>query len=160
MTPILSLVTSFGWHMSGLDSLTQPSWAVWLPNYVTFTTFTISGLVIGFARWHTKWTLLWISSMGLIGTMMVNLVRLFMFHRSDTGVFLHDRVDLSWSWFYMNWTIFIIMGLLLGLSSWTLVWLEKFLIKKSGIKSSALPETFSIPPPPGRRVKSRLAEIH
>ncbi len=130
MTPMLSLGTSFIWHTSGLDSLSHPSRAVWLPNYVTFTTFTISGLVIGFARWHTKWTLLWISSLGLIGTIMVKLVRLFVFHRSDTGFFLSDRLDLSWWAFYANWMIFIITGLLLGRSNWTLWspwWLKKLI---------------------------------
>ena len=101
-TWILSLVTP-----------SHPSWTVWLPNYVTFTTFTISGLVVGFARWYTKWTLLWISSIGFIGTMIVNSVCLFVFHRSDlVSVFL-QRVDLSWFWFYTNWMIFIIMGLVL-----------------------------------------------
>jgi hypothetical protein len=121
MNPILSW-----WHTGGLDSLVHPSWAIWLPNYVTFTTFTISGLVIGVARWHTKWTLLWISSIGLIGTMIVNVVCLFVFHRSDgVSVFL-QRVDLPWWGFYVNWMIFIIMGLLLGLSNYTL-WLPKTL---------------------------------
>src|ERR1700693_300676 len=30
MTPMLSLVIPFMWHISGLDSLSHPSWAVWL----------------------------------------------------------------------------------------------------------------------------------
>jgi len=50
ITPILSLVTPFVFHRSALVPLSHPSWTLWLPNYVTFTTFTISGLVIGFAR--------------------------------------------------------------------------------------------------------------
>jgi hypothetical protein len=120
MTPMLSLGMPFVSHRSALVSLSHPSWTIWLPNYVTFTTFTISGLVIGFARWHTKWTLLWISSIGFIGTLIVNLVCLFVFHRSDlVSVFL-QRVDLPWWGFYANWMIFIVMGLVLGLSNWTL----------------------------------------
>jgi hypothetical protein len=117
MNPILSWITRFVSHGSGLDSLSHPSWAVWLPNYVTFTTFTISGLAIGFARWHTKWTLLWISSLGLVGTTMANFTRL--------SAFL-QRADFPWWGLYFNWTIFIIMGLLLGLSNYTL-WLNKLI---------------------------------
>ena len=111
-TPILRLVTP-----------SHPSWNVWLPNYVTFTTFTISGLVIGFARRYTKWTLLWISSTGFIGTMIVNVVCRFVFHGSDLVSFFLQRVDLPWWGFYMNWMIFIILGLVLGLSNNTL-WLN------------------------------------
>jgi hypothetical protein len=123
MTWILSLVMPFVFHRSALVALSHPSWTLWLPNYVTFTTFTISGLVIGFARWHTKWTLLWVSSIGLIGTMIVNSVALLLLHRSDSVFSPGDWVDWYWQ-FYFNWTIFIIMGLLFGLSDWTL-WLTK-----------------------------------
>ena len=117
MTWILRLVTP-----------SHPSWAVWLPNYVTFTTFTISGLVIGFARWYTKWTLLWISGIGLIGTMIVNLVCRFVFHRSDLVSAFLQRVDLPWWGFYTNWMIFIIFGLVSALCDWTL-WLTKLVMK-------------------------------
>jgi hypothetical protein len=126
MQLVVNLVKPFVHGSAALVFLSHPAWAVWLPNYVTFTTFTVSGLVIGFARWHTKWTLLWISSAGLIGAMMVNLVCLFVFHRSDGVSLFLQRVDLSWFFFYMNWTIFIIMGLFMGFSNWTL-WLNKFI---------------------------------
>ena len=50
----------------------------------------------------------------LIGTVMANLVCRFVFHRSVGGLFL--RRIFSWFWFYMNWMIFIIMGLPFRLS--------------------------------------------
>jgi hypothetical protein len=124
MTWILSLVTAFVSPRSAPVFFVDHWVRAWLPNYVTFTTFTISGLVIGFARWHTKWTLLWISSIGLIGTMIVNLVCRFVFHRSDSVFFSSDWM-VHWLFgFYANWTIFIVMGLLHGLSNYTL-WLTK-----------------------------------
>jgi hypothetical protein len=134
ITPILNLVRQL---ILNLDkpfvhgsadlvylSHSYSSWTFWLPNYVTFTTFTISGLVIAFARWHTKWTLLWISGIGLIGTMIVNLVCRFVFHGNDGVSIFLQRVDLSWCWFYADWMIFIIMGLFIG-SSYYDLWLNK-----------------------------------
>jgi hypothetical protein len=128
ITPPWNWVISFVVPRSALDSLAHRSWNVWLPNYVTFTTFIITGLVVALARWHTKWTLLWISSMGFIGTIIVNLVCRLVFHGSDGVSLFLQRVDLPWWGFYVNWMIFIIMGLVLGLSNYTL-WLTKLLVK-------------------------------
>jgi hypothetical protein len=128
VTPPWNWVMSFVVPRSALESFVHRSWNVWLPNYVTFTTFIISGLVIGVARWETKWTLLRISSTGFIGTMMVNGVCRFVFHGSDGVSLFLQRVDLPWWGFYANWMIFIVMGLLLGLSNYTL-WLTKLVMK-------------------------------
>ncbi len=128
ITPSWNWVMAFVVPRSALESFAHRSWAAWLPNYVTFTTFIISGLVIGAARWEIKWTLLWVSSTGFIGTMIVNGICRFVFHESDGVSLFLQRVDLSWWGFYVNWMIFIIMGLLLGLSNYTL-WFDKWFNK-------------------------------
>jgi hypothetical protein len=118
-TPILNLVGLHVFHRTDSVFFSHPWWPAWLPSYIVWTTFTISGLVFGFANWNTRWALLWISGIGLIGTMMVNLVGLLVFHSSSSVFFSSDWVDY-WFWFYLNWMIFIILGLVLGLANWKL----------------------------------------
>jgi hypothetical protein len=109
LTAISNLALPFVHGSAALVSLSH--WTVWLPNCIMFTTVTVSGLVIGFARWHAKLTLLWISSIALIGTMMANLVCRFVLHESDSGFFSAGGPLIRWGLFYTIWMIFIIFSL-------------------------------------------------
>jgi len=105
MPLILSLVKASGFYSGALVFFSYPSRAVWLPDFVMFAAFTISGLVIGFGRWHTKWP--WIFNIGLIGTMMANLVCQCVFRTNGSDFFFTSGSLIRWGWFYMMWMIFV-----------------------------------------------------
>jgi hypothetical protein len=107
---ILNLSKPLAHGSSTLAFLPPPTY--WLPCYVMLATFTISGLIIGFGRWHAKW--FWVAGIGLIGTMMVNLFCIFVLHRRDSGFFSADGSLIRWGWLYMTWLLFILVSLFRG----------------------------------------------
>jgi hypothetical protein len=59
----------------------------------------------------------WFGSFGLVGTTLLNLVGLFVFHRSSSVFFSHQW----WSdWFpnYIVWISFTIIGMAIGFTNW------------------------------------------
>ncbi len=103
---------------------------------------------------YSKWFLLMMGIIGLVLTPILNLIGLHVFHRSDSVFFSSDSMDY-WFWFYMNWIVFIILGLVLGLANGKLRLKFNLQVKQTAIKSSAPPKTFSTLPPPCRRNPAR-----
>jgi hypothetical protein len=89
-------------------------WHAWFPCYTTWIIFSIIGFVVGLNHW-TKWSALWIGGIGLIGTIILNLVGQFVFHRS-LSVFFSDDWGNVWFPIYLAEMGFTFAGLVAGLS--------------------------------------------
>ena len=65
------------------------------------------------------WQLVWIGCFGLVVTVILNLLGLFVFHRSSS-VFFSDEWWAAWSTSYVLWTSFTIIGIAMGFANWRL----------------------------------------
>jgi len=120
------------WFSSWADPIVlhqTASWNYWLPTNVAFATFAFSGLVIGLARWQTKWTFFWVSILGLIGTTIVDSLCLYVFHRGDWVSTFLQRGHIPWVAFYLPWTILIPTGFFGGLFDYRL-WVRKWIFRR------------------------------
>jgi hypothetical protein len=89
-------------------------WHAWFPCYTTWTIFSIIGFVVALNHW-TQWSALGIGGIGLIGTMILNLVGRFVFH-SGSSVFFSDDWGNVWFPIYLAEMGFTFAGLVAGLS--------------------------------------------
>jgi hypothetical protein len=65
------------------------------------------------------WQLVWIGSFGLVVTVILNLLGLFVFHRSSS-VFFSDEWWAAWSTSCVLWTSFTVIGIAMGFANWRL----------------------------------------
>jgi hypothetical protein len=68
-------------------------------------------------RAKSQWQMLWTGGFGLVLTVMLNFVGLFIFHRSSSVFFSHKWCS-DWVPSYTVWIIFTITGLAIGLARW------------------------------------------
>jgi hypothetical protein len=111
----------------------RESWAVYLPYYVACTTYIIGGLLVGLARWQTRWTFFWVSSLGLIGTMMANLICEFVFHENDWISIFLQRAHYPWRGFYLTWMVLIAMSLFAGLTNCR-EWVREWILQRKAVR--------------------------
>jgi hypothetical protein len=63
------------------------------------------------------WQLVWIGSFGMVGTVILNLLGRFVFHRSSSVFFSH-KWWADWLPNYIVWTSFTIIGIAIGIANW------------------------------------------
>jgi uncharacterized integral membrane protein len=68
-------------------------------------------------RAKSQWQMLWTGGFGLVLTVTLNFVGLFIFHRSSSVFFSHKWWS-AWVPSYIVWIIFTITGLAIGCARW------------------------------------------
>jgi hypothetical protein len=66
---------------------------------------------------RSSWQMLWTGSFGLVLTVILNFVGLFVFHRSSS-VFFSQKWWTVWFPSYLVWIVFTFSGLAIGCANW------------------------------------------